>query len=45
MMNYRTVWLWLLSVGLIIAGLLTKADAFAALGISLVAGLSLSGSI
>ncbi len=44
-MNYRTGWLWLLPVGLIIVGLLTKAEALAALGISLVAGLSLAGSI
>jgi len=44
-MNYRAIWPWLFPAGLIAAGLITKGEALAALGISLVAGLSLSGSI
>jgi hypothetical protein len=44
-MNYRTGWLWLFPAGLIVAGVLSQAEALAALGISLVAGLSLSGSV
>jgi hypothetical protein len=44
-MNDRLVWLWLLPVGLVGAGLLTGAESLAAFSISLVGGLSLSGSI